>query len=88
MCNSNESGTNRTARSCDLTPCDFPVSDLMTSNVFHQKPRDLEHPRAVIETEFDKVDGTKNLCATIVYSIPERCQRCIEQSDRHFEQML
>jgi len=88
MCNSNASGTNRTAGSRDLTPCDFPMWDLMTSNVFHQNPRDLEHPRAVIETEFDKVDGAKNLWATIVYSIPERCQRCIEQNGKHFEQIL
>jgi len=88
MCNSTESGTNRTACSCDFTPCDFPVWDLMTSNVFHQKPKDLEHRRAVIETEFDKVDGAKNVCATIVYSVHERFQRCIEQKDRYFEQML
>jgi hypothetical protein len=38
--------------------------------------------RAVIETEFEKVDGANNLCTAIVNSISTRCQRCIEKNDK------
>jgi hypothetical protein len=38
MCDSTESGTNRTALSRDLTLYDFPVRNLMTSNFFTRSP--------------------------------------------------
>jgi hypothetical protein len=40
-----------------------------------RKPRDLVYPRAIMETEFEKANGHKSLCVTILNSVPERGRR-------------
>jgi hypothetical protein len=45
----------------------------------------LEHSRAIIRAEIEKVDEDKNICAAIVSLGDERSQRFIEQNGRHFE---
>jgi hypothetical protein len=48
----------------------------------------MEHLRTVIEEQFENMDGDKNVCTTIVNCVAERCRRCIEQNDKHFEQFF
>jgi hypothetical protein len=60
----------------------------MKNKVFSQRPTGLEHLRTISETQFENMDGDKNLCTTIVNCIVERCLRCIEQNGKHFEQFL
>jgi hypothetical protein len=75
-------------QSRDLTPCDFLVRGIMKNKVFSQRPTDLERLRTIIQAQFEKMDGAKNLCTTTVNCIAEHCQRCIEQNGKHFEQFL
>lgn len=75
-------------RSCDLTPLDFGVWGIVKNNVFSQKPRDLEHLRAIIEEEFEALNNNKYLCTNLVNSVKKRCEKCIEVHGKHFEQLL
>jgi hypothetical protein len=51
----------------------------MMDKMFFQKPRDLEHLRAIFGAEIEKADGDKTLCTTTTNSVAKR-KKSIEQN--------
>jgi hypothetical protein len=51
------------------------------------KQRDFEHLGVITVTAFEKVDEEKKLCVTIIVSVASRFYGCVEENDRHFEQL-
>lgn len=75
------------ARSPDLTPMDFSIWGILKDKVYSEKPRDLNHLKQRINSEFDKL-SSNNISDIICASVLKRCYMCIENEGRHFENLI
>jgi hypothetical protein len=68
-----ESGT-ETARSSDLTPCDFFMWDYVKSKVYVNNPRTIQQLKAEILCVI--VDITPDICERVIINFIERVNTC------------
>ena len=72
--------------SCDLTPMNFSVWEMMKDKVFRGKPRALSRLQASIKSEFKQINANKILCHKICNSVLTQMQKYVAQKGHQLEQ--
>ena len=72
-------------RSPDLTPLDFFVWGYVKDMVYAKKPRTLNELRREIENVFEHLEINGRMLKTVIESIPDRLQDCINAGGECFE---
>ena len=69
----------------DLTPLDFFNWGVMKNNVYTRKIKNLDHLKAVIVTEWQKINDDPSLLRKVCYSVTTRVEQYIAADGRAFE---
>lgn len=75
-------------RSPDMTPCDFALWGILKERVYRRRPQTMANLRDYIIQEFNDLNADKNLLSDICHTVTKRCDLCIQENGRHFENHL